>query len=272
MHFSFSKYHGAGNDFILVDNRLENFPAEDSLLIARLCRRRFGIGADGLILLQNSSRADYWMRMFNADGKEVEMCGNGLRCFLQFLKDIGEQKEEYHILVGGDLFVGSVGKDHVVVQMNPPRNISWNIHLSLESGEIFVHHINTGVPHTVVFVDDVNTIDVEALGREIRWHPVFQPKGTNVNFVSFSPEGELHVRTYERGVEGETLACGTGAVASAYAAAKMRGVVCPIPVRTRSQEILTVRSNGDGCLELSGQATYVFKGYFSQKALCCINV
>ena len=272
MHFPFSKYHGLGNDFILIDDRQESFATEDSSLISRLCRRRTGIGADGLILLQNSLQADYWMRIFNADGKEVAMCGNGLRCLMAFLRALGLAHSTNSILAGGKLYKCSFEGEEVSVQMGRAEKVSWNVNLSLEGKEMTAHFIHIGVPHAVVFVDDVNQIAVEELGREIRWHPLFQPQGVNVNFVSELAPSALQMRVYERGVEAETLACGTGAAAAALAACRMLGCVSPIKMIMSSKEELNIRLSRDEEIEMVGGATFVFKGHFSQKEVQCITV
>src|SRR3990172_5225069 len=143
---SFSKYHGLGNDFILIDDRQEHFPADDALLISRLCARRTGIGADGLILLQDALNADYRMRVFNADGREAEMCGNGLRCLLLFLRDLGLSKEELRILVGGGLYHACFEGANVALRMGRPKEVSWNIRVSLAERELEVHYVHLGVP------------------------------------------------------------------------------------------------------------------------------
>ncbi len=272
MHFSFAKYHGLGNDFILIDDRQGTFPMDDAALISKLCQRRVSIGADGLILLQDSFRTDYWMRIYNSDGKEVEMCGNGLRCCMAYLRDQGLAKAQNKILVGGRIYTCMFEGDQISVEMGKAKEISWNIHVSLSGKEVVGHYINTGVPHAVVFVDDVDSISVEEEGREIRWHPMFQPKGVNANFVSELPSGCLKMRTFERGVERETLACGTGAAAVAVAASKMQGYPNHLKILTASNEVIEIFISDDDEIEMIGGATFVFKGQFSQKGLRCITV
>ena len=272
MHISFAKYHGLGNDFIVIDDRQEIFPIDDSALIAHLCHRRTGIGADGLILLQDSFKADYWMHIFNADGKEAEMCGNGLRCCMAFMRDQGLVRGQSRILVSGRIYSCSCIDDLISVQMGKVKEASWNITVFSLGKEILVHCIHTGVPHVVVFVEDVDQISVEEEGKEIRWHPIFQPKGVNANFVSELPSGMLKMRTFERGVERETLACGTGAAAVAIAASKMHGYVSPMKILTASKEVIEIRLSDEEEIEMIGAATFVFKGHFAQKELRCITV
>ncbi len=272
MHFSFAKYHGLGNDFILIDDRQEAFPSEDAPFIAKLCTRRFGIGADGLILIRNSFKADYWMRIFNADGCETEMCGNGLRCFVAYLKELGLAFDVNRILVNGQTYTCSVAGDQVAVKMGRPKDVSFNIQLALAGQEVVVHHVNTGVPHAVVFVDDVESASVEKVGKEIRWHPMFQPKGVNANFVSEVAPGCLKMRTFERGVEMETPACGTGAAAVAFAATKMLGYPKHLKLLTALNETIEVRMCDGEEIEMLAGATFVFKGLFTYKGMHCIAV
>lgn len=272
MYVSFAKYHGLGNDFILIDDRQESFPMGDDALIAHLCNRRIGIGADGLILLQNSFKADYVMRYFNADGKEAEMCGNGLRCFVAFLKDQGLSSNENCIWVSGQIYRCAFVDKLISVQMGRAKETSWNIILSISGKEVCVHYVHIGVPHAVIFVENVDTISVKEEGREIRWHPIFQPKGVNANFVSELPSGMLKLRTFERGVEQETLACGTGAVATAIAASKMRGYRSPVKIVTALNEIIEIRLSDEGEVEMIGGATFVFKGRIAVKDQSCITV
>ena len=272
MYVSFAKYHGLGNDFIVIDDCQEMFPIDDSALISSLCHRRTGIGADGLILLQDSFKADYWMRIFNADGKEAEMCGNGLRCCMAFMRDQGLASRQSQILVSGRIYSCSCVGDLISVQMGKVKDASWNITLSVFGKEILAHCIHIGVPHVVVFVDDVDQVDVEAEGKELRWHPIFQPKGVNANFVSELPSGMLKMRTFERGVEQETQACGTGASAIALAASKMYGYLSPMKILTTSSEVIEIRLSDEEEIEMIGGATFVFKGHFAKKGLRCIAV
>ena len=206
----FYKYHGAGNDFIMVDQRSSQIDLTDQALIARLCHRRFGIGADGLIALQDSTEADFAMLYFNADGRPGSMCGNGGRCIVAFAAHLG-------MVDGGCTFVAYDGlhratwlpPNQVRLQMSPVHDIA-------KIGEDY--YLDTGSPHYIRYTDDLSQIDVAREGRAIRHDARFGQAGTNVNFVSRQKDGHLQVLTYERGVEAETYACGTGVVAAAIAA------------------------------------------------------
>ncbi len=212
------------------------------------------------------------MRIFNADGKETEMCGNGLRCCMAFMRDQGLALSENQILVSGRMYACRFVDDLISVQMGKPKETSWNISVASFGKEVLAHYIHTGVPHVVIFVDDVDKIDLTTEGKDIRWHPIFQPKGVNANFASELPSGMLKMRTYERGVECETLACGTGAAAVAVAASKMQGYSSPMKILTASSEIIEIRLSDEEEIEMIGGATFVFKGYFAKKGLRCITV
>ena len=207
MQLSFSKYHGTGNDFIIIDNRAETFPKE-TRLIKHLCDRHFGIGADGLMLLEPSGDANFYMRYFNADGNESTMCGNGGRSITLFARELGLIKSSAH-------FMGIDGEHYAKIDANNIIDLKMQDVNSIDVGKNY-YFINTGSPHYVCFVDDVQKIDVIITGRAIRNNFNLNNGGTNVNFVDFSNE-MINIRTYERGVESETLACGTGSVASAIA-------------------------------------------------------
>ena len=210
MRTAFAKYEGAGNDFILIDNRDGGFtPGAER--IARLCDRHFGIGADGLMTLARSAEIDCSMRYFNADGSEGEMCGNGARCFALFAQHLG---------IGGETKYFDAADGLHTARICRTKGVRGEIEL----GMIAVREIragggwwflNTGVPHYVEFVDDLQSVDVVGRGRAIRRDTVRFPQGTNVNFVQVTGDGAIRMRTYERGVENETLACGTGATAAA---------------------------------------------------------
>lgn len=224
----FGKYSGAGNTFLLFDNRNALFPTS---AVHAACRKE---QVDGVILLEAPCR----MRILNRDGSEAEMCGNGLRCFARFLHDLGLPGSDFEVETGaGTLHVELLDND-VKIEMVSPSQIVPTL-CKVGSREFTGYFLNTGVPHFVTIVDDLASIDVEDIGRRLRHHTSFTPAGTNVDFISRS--GNLiELRTYERGVEGETLACGTGATASALVAAKLWHWPSPIAVRVRSQEILTV--------------------------------
>lgn len=274
MEFAFSKYSGCGNDFIMIDNRSCTFPSNNAALISRLCRRPEGIGADGLILMEASRKADFKMRIFNSDGKEAEMCGNGLRCFNKFLLELGFTSPFHEIETMERKLQVRMAGENVKASMGDPKDIRMNILLLIDGKEYIVHYLDTGVPHAICFVDCVDDLPVNTLGREIRFHPIFQQKGANANFVHCSGASSLSIRTYERGVEQETLACGTGATAAAIAAYLKFKMKPPISVRTKSGESLTidftVHENQITNVTQSGPAMYHFKGSFalSKEDLC----
>jgi diaminopimelate epimerase len=215
MKYTFYKYQGAGNDFVMIDNREKVFDGTNAKLIEFLCHRRFGIGADGLITLEKSNEYDFEMMYYNSDGYEAEMCGNGGRCIVAFAKKLG--------LVENDAqFMAADGEHEAHIDDEGLVNLKMG---NVDGVEVHSdgYFLNTGVPHLVHFVDDLKIIDVDIEGRQLRYDARFQPAGTNVNFVK--DEGDkLTVYTYERGVESETLACGTGITASALSAAYKNGV------------------------------------------------
>lgn len=208
MKLYFSKYHGAGNDFIIIDNRNGQFVAETAL-IRTICHRQFGIGADGLMLLENEPNVDFCMRYFNSDGNESTMCGNGGRCISMFAKKLGVVNERTR-------FAGIDGEHIAIIQGDGTVRLKMKDVVGIEQDDDFFI-LDTGSPHCVKFVDDVSKIDVQSEGRFLRNSFLHESGGVNVNFVQVTPDG-LKIRTYERGVEGETLACGTGSVAAAVAA------------------------------------------------------
>ncbi len=255
---TFFKYHGTGNDFILVDDQAETFPRTDQPRIERLCHRRFGIGADGLILLQTTPDMDFQMVYFNADGREGSMCGNGGRCIVRFAHDLGLIGHETRFLAADGPHTATVDPDLISLAMSEVGAIQ-----SVD-GLFFV---NTGSPHVIKFVDDAQLVDVFAEGRALRHDPRFGPGGTNVNFVQHLDDTTLAVRTYERGVEDETYSCGTGVTASVLVAHRVLGLsdaVGPIPVQTpggRLQVAFAARPDGGfDHIRLIGPAVRVFTG------------
>lgn len=214
MYYRFFKYQGAGNDFIVIDNREEIFDKSNHRLIEFLCHRRFGVGADGLMTLENASGYDFKMTYFNSDGYEASMCGNGGRCIVAFAKKLDLIAERALFLAADGPHHAKIDGDLVDLQMTDVKKID-----TLTDG----FFLNTGVPHLVHFVDDLNLVDVNLEGRQLRYDARFQPEGTNVNFVKQNGN-QLIVYTYERGVESETLACGTGITAAALSAAFRAGL------------------------------------------------
>ena len=256
MVLSFAKYQGAGNDFIVIDDRIAFFPAHDGAIIRRLCHRQKGIGADGVILLQESDKADFRMRIFNADGGEPSMCGNGIRCLVHYIRGLGFKSSSFKIETMHSVLACQAFDEKVGVFMGAPHIMHWGI----EVLNMTAYVLDTGVPHAVIFVSDLDNLDVFNLGRAIRTHKLFAPNGVNVDFAAFpSHEGVVRVRTYERGVEAETLACGTGAAAVAYVAHVLFGLESLVPILTASGETLEIHREEKELLMI-GPATPVFHG------------
>ena len=277
---SFTKMVGAGNDFIVVDARRRH-PARRWPQVARaLCDRHAGIGADGLLVLERSRRAAARMRVFNPDGSEAEMCGNGARCVAQYLAGAGRSVRAQEIAIDtlAGMVTATVRGERVATRLTDPVELQLGLGLELDGRTVRLGFVNTGVPHAVVPVPAVDEVDVARLGRALRGHAAFAPRGANVNFVQPDPAhpGRVRVRTYERGVEGETLACGTGVAATAviYGLTQGRTVTNGQPaayrvaVQVRSGDVLTVsfqaRQVGGrlqvGALVLEGLAREVFTG------------
>jgi diaminopimelate epimerase len=243
----FSKMHGGGNDFVLIDHRERFIPeAEQPEFARRVCHRQLGAGADGMILIEASPTEDFRWRFYNADGSEPEMCGNGGRCAARFavLKGITSADLSFETLAG--TIKAEVKGRRVKLLMAGIGDLALYQTIPLEDTTVTGHFVRVGVPHLVVPVDDLAAAPVTAWGRLIRFHPMFQPAGTNVNFVSFTGPQDLSIRTYERGVEDETLACGTGSVAAALVGAALGRLNSPVAVRTRGGEILNVYSQLQG--------------------------
>jgi diaminopimelate epimerase len=267
----FFKMSGSGNDFIIIDNRSGPVATDDLAgFIRGICERKLSVGADGLILVEPSETADFAWRFYNNDGSRAEMCGNGARCVARFAYLNGIAPPRLSFETDAGLIEASITGDQVRIRMTDPDHYIPDMTIGLTTGSLTAASINTGVPHTVVAVDDIETVDVAGLGREIRFHPDFAPAGTNVNFTAFRPDGVLAVRTYERGVEAETLACGTGAVASALVRAAARRQAAPVRIRTRSGGELTVlfEITGDRFenVYLQGDARVVYRGRMDAEA------
>lgn len=222
MTINFSKYQGTGNDFILIDDRDETFPHTNQSLIAHLCHRRFGIGADGLILLQNDPNYDFQMVYFNADGAEGSMCGNGGRCIARFAHDLGLFESETRFQAVDGEHVAVVCEEDIFLRMSDV------VSTEERTGRPF---LDTGSPHVVQFVDDLESVDIVAEGRAIRYDAAF-PVGTNVNFAQVLDDNTVFVRTYERGVEDETYSCGTGVTAVALVAYRQLAMPDPVFIQT----------------------------------------
>ncbi len=253
----------AGNDFIVVDNR-RGFVKNPAHLAKTLCDRKFSIGADGLLLLEKSKKADFRMRIFNPDGSQAEMCGNGVRCLAQFAvqKKIAKTKHSIETLSG--MIMAFVRQNVVKAKMVTPKELRLNVAVKVNGSSHLLNLIDTGVPHAVKVLRSVDKADVEGLGRLLRRHEFFSPRGTNVDFISFGPGALVKIRTYERGVEAETLACGTGSTAGALVAAALKDFKSPVKVKTQGGEVLKVYfSKKDGRFQevyLEGKVVMSFKG------------
>jgi len=265
----FMKLSGSGNDFILIDNRKGAVAARRaSTLAAKVCTHRLSVGGDGVILIEPSSRADFRWRLFNADGSEAEFSGNGARCAARFayLKRIAPKRMRFETLAGlieAEIVQAGSGQA-VKVRFPNPRSLRLNLKIALAGEERTAHFLDTGVPHCVYMVDDPDSMDIVGLGRATRHHAVFQPAGANVNFIKVLDPHRIRIRTYERGVEDETLACGTGSIAAALLASLVSNVESPVTLIPQSGLELTVHfSSRDGVFAdvyLEGDARAVYEG------------
>ena len=237
----FYKMSACGNDFVVVDNRqriLEDTQVSD--FVQKVCRRRISLGADGVIFLEESQTADFSMGFFNADGREVEMCGNGARCLARFAYLNGLCPNHMVFETQAGLIQAEVISDQVKLKLDYRITPLPSFLLHIDGSERPIFYLTVGVPHVVNVVEDIEKVDVIGLGQKIRFHDRFQPKGTNANFVKVIDSRKILIRTYERGVEDETLACGTGSIASSIVCALLDKVTSPVSVVTRSGSILKV--------------------------------
>ena len=260
---TFYKMVATGNDFVVVDNRKKAIP--DAVSFARrVCDRHTGVGGDGVLLLENSKKADYKMRIINSDGSEAEACGNGFRCIalLAHEKFGFSKKQRFESLAG--IVDADVKGGRVRVGLMEPRDFSGREKIKINGRALHYYFVRVGVPHAVIFVEGLAKIPVLELGRQIRHHSKFVPAGANVNFVEVNGSNFIKVETYERGVEANTLACGTGSTASAVVSALAGYVRPPVRVKTRGGEILTIDFEMKGekiqNVSLEGEARLVFEG------------
>jgi len=264
MTISFWKMHGAGNDFILVDDRALTFPCADAAWIARIASRRTGVGCEGILLIQPSERVHFRMRFFNPDGGEADMCGNGARCVARLAHDLGVAPSGMRFETQAGVLEAEVLGEQVMLTLTPPTDWRLGRTLELPGGRRAYGFVNSGVPHVVVEVDDLESMDVAAIGAAIRYHKDFAPKGTNADFIQVTGPQSLRIRTYERGVEAETLACGTGMVAAGLVAGRMGRVRPPVRIVCASGDALEVNfrltAGGADQVSLLGPAAYVFTG------------
>lgn len=265
MILEFTKMNGAGNDFILADNRARSLHLTPEQ-VTHLCHRQRGIGADGLMLLVpcDSGKADWAWEFWNSDGSRAEMCGNGARCFARYIQRLtGATGSITFETVAGVITASFLG-ERVTVNLTPPHGLRLDEQVTLSTGVTAIHSLNTGVPHAVIFVADAEKALVNQLGAEVRYHAHFKPKGTNVNFAQVLGPNHIRVRTYERGVEGETLACGTGVSAAAMIASRVKGFTSPVKVLVQGGDTLDIsfQTAGDGFsdVRLNGPADFSFEG------------
>jgi len=260
----FSKMSGTGNDFIVIDNMSKQYSLNWSENARKLCPRRIGVGADGILLIEPCDETDFTMKIFNADGSEAEMCGNGARCAADFAYSHGIAPKQMCFKTLAGLIDARIDKDAVAIKMIDPYDMQQDIDLPVSGRNITIYSINTGVPHAILFCEDVSGMEIETLGPAIRYHQHFSPAGSNVDFVEISDKSQITVRTYERGVEAETLACGTGAVASALLSYAFRDVSGP-PVHVNmpgGQLIIDFQVDDEQCHDvwLIGPVDTVYTG------------
>ncbi len=261
---TFVKMHGAGNDFVMIDDREGEFPADDYMRVAALATRRCGIGCEGVILVQKSDTADFRMRFFNPDGSEAELCGNGARCVAAFAREIGAAKSSRMTFetIAGTIAAEIVDSTLVRIAMPDPKDF----------GDDFVVE---GVPHKIVVVENLAKTDVETEGRRIRMSSEFAPAGTNVDFVVYRCPNRVMIRTYERGVEAETGACGTGSVAAAIIGVRDYGLEFPVQVKTAQGYELVVDGTLNGeefsSITLTGPVKRVYEGKIDWDSLDVVS-
>ncbi len=270
-NIAFVKAVASGNDFIIIDSFRNQKPKNAERLgslAKELCQRKLSVGADGLLVIEGSKKCDFKMRVFNPDGGEVDMCGNGIRCLALYAAAEGICSNKMCIETRAGNLQAGVEQDRVKIKMSRPKDLRLKFDLNIDDQTHNVNYINTGVPHTVCFVQELNNFSVEEKGKAIRYHPEFQPEGTNADFVEVLDKGHIRIRTYERGVEEETLACGTGCVAAGIITVyemerePQRGQR-KVKVDTQSGEVLNVYFNIEkGVIDqvfLEGKAKIVYK-------------
>ncbi len=267
----FTKMSGSGNDFIMMDGMDGSLSWVDSPWVKGICRRALSVGADGVIILEKDDTYDFAWRFFNSDGSIAEMCGNGGRCAARFAyeKGIAGSPMTFATLAG-PIRAEVYGK-RVKVELTPPRLYQEAVSVEVDGQVYTLFYINTGVPHVVLEVEDVKEFPLVEVGRKIRYHEKFSPAGTNVNAVQVLDDHTLKVRTYERGVEDETLACGTGSVASALMASMKKDMRPPVMIHAASGEVLTVSWEGDVGnwvpVYFEGEVRFIYEGRLLPEAL-----
>ncbi|MFY7843299.1 MAG: diaminopimelate epimerase [Rhabdochlamydiaceae bacterium] len=260
MGIHFYKYEAAGNDFILIEDFSERVQLTVDV-IKKWCQSHYGIGADGLILLRPSEVADCRMLFFNSDGSQAEMCGNGLRSVIHFLASIDHKKQVYQVEVNQKIYKGFENEEGVWIHLPSVTCLNGSLPFKLHDKDCY--HYNTGVPHLVIPLKRIENLNLNKLAPKWRWDPLFKGEGTNVNFLSVSSHNECSIRTFERGVEGETLACGTGAAAASLFMYQTYGVK-DVSIKVRSGVYLKCQifdvQDGKGSLNMMGPVRFVFEG------------
>ncbi|MGI8437006.1 MAG: diaminopimelate epimerase [Chthoniobacterales bacterium] len=260
----FTKMNGAGNDFVMLDNRTGEIKLSRAR-IAQLCDRHRGVGADGILLLEPAANgADYRMRYYNADGGEAEMCGNGARCFARYVNRVAGPLQKLSFDTPAGVIAATLQHERVTLRMSDPKDLQLEVKITALGENILCHYVDSGVPHVVVPVADIAQVNVREMGSALRQHEQFAPRGANVNFLERRGANKIAIRTYERGVEDETLACGTGVVASALIFAAMENSDGPISILVKGGDELAVGFERAGDqftnVTLSGPADFVFEG------------
>jgi len=257
---SFFKYHGRGNDFILIVDRNNSVElTKDEIYF--LCDRNFGIGADGIVLLQSSKSSDFFIKIFNSDGLEANSCGNALFCVGKFVQDQKiSQKNQITIELKKSKALVKLFLDHLLLTMSLPKFISRSIILKIGDNRFIIDWIDSGVDHAVTFVSKIDDINIEEEGKKIRGHQKFSPNGVNVNFACPLKRDIFFVRTYERGVEKETLSCVTGAIATAYSAWKKYKIKDIITIKNKQGQVMISFDDNKKNVYIKGEAKYVFEG------------
>jgi len=267
----FFKMSGSGNDFILMDDRGDTLPVKDiKIFVKKVCERKVSVGADGLIIIKKSDKADFRWLFFNADGSEAEMCGNGGRCAARyaFIRGIAGAKLSFETVAG--IIDAEVKGEIIKLRLTDPKDLKIDYAIPVDGKSVGLNSVNTGVPHAVVIAGDIEKADVFNLGKKIRYHEAYRPAGTNANFIQIVDRKTIRVRTYERGVEDETLACGTGAVASALVSSAKGMVESPVNVLVKSGETLKIyferNQGGFEKVYLEGPAKVVYQGTLWEEA------
>ncbi len=269
MEINFSKMSGNGNDFIIIDNRTSKYSYlyKDNQFIKKICARGLSVGADGVIFIEHSEKADFKWQFFNSDGSIAEMCGNGARCAARFayLEGIAGKNMAFETLAG---IIKAEIKDNneVKTMLTPAHSLELDKNITACGNNYEIHSVNTGVPHAVIICSNIEEMDVYNIGKDIRYNKNFAENGTNVNFIEKIGENSLRIRTYERGVEGETLACGTGCAASALIALKKGIVENPVALLTAGGKTLTVYYEDENTIYLQGEGRRIYKADLTSEA------